>query len=300
MWLWQRNAFRRNRFWLRLVGVSCAAHVVVLFCVLFVYRGYLGSHTIDSAKNIHADAKIVVLPLYKTVPAQVHADIHKRQTLKAAIAIPVQPQKAAAPPPSVYPGHQARQPSEGKPAPKKIVAPVKKERAPTTLRSQLPAKKQRVKKKPEQKQHQKKNKKELQPVAPKPEIKKIEPVIPEPKVPDVSPTLQQPATSSAAVPLETALDANAVYVGTTEADALLMQQEIKAEVERCWRPPTGLAPELMCHITVRVGWDGVIAHMDIIKKSGVLMYDISAREAVAAMTFPKITWGKDLTIIFNQ
>ena len=92
----------------------------------------------------------------------------------------------------------------------------------------------------------------------------------------------------------------ALYVGQVEWDAMQVQAEIKHEIERHWRPPAGMARDLVCQIKIVVAWEGAVGSLVLQKRSGVLAYDVHARAAVAAMKFPKATWGKELIISFKQ
>ncbi|MCK5632913.1 TonB C-terminal domain-containing protein, partial [bacterium] len=91
-----------------------------------------------------------------------------------------------------------------------------------------------------------------------------------------------------------------VYVGQEEMAALTMQKELQQEVGKCWRPPVGLPKDLVCILKVLVDWSGKVNQAAVQKGSGVLMYDISARTAVAKMQLQKKAYGKEFTITFKQ
>ncbi len=66
-----------------------------------------------------------------------------------------------------------------------------------------------------------------------------------------------------------------------------------------WAPPPGIQQGAACKITFVVDWQGIITDMTIDESSGVITYDVSARSALEAITMPRWTWGKKLTITFN-
>ena len=54
------------------------------------------------------------------------------------------------------------------------------------------------------------------------------------------------------------------------------------------------------HITTVEYDNGKIEDIKIIKSSGVMMFDISVRQAIFAMKMPQWTYGKPFTINFKQ
>src|SRR5690606_6588097 len=89
-----------------------------------------------------------------------------------------------------------------------------------------------------------------------------------------------------------------VYVGQAEMDAFRLQQEIQHELETHWRPPVGL-PEVTCQIKALVNAQGAAQTVTMVKASGVLVYDVSARSAVQSIHFPAAVNGKELIITLS-
>ena len=142
------------------------------------------------------------------------------------------------------------------------------------------------------------------PEIPKQEVKKIEPkkasADADVKKPDVKPT-----------PVAQALDTNQTIVPVIpenaqishnyrEVEALRKQAQLQKEIVQKWNPPIGVSPNCMCEISFFVTQKGKIEDIKIIKSSGVMMFDISVRQAIFAMKMPQWTYGKPFTINFKQ
>jgi len=91
-----------------------------------------------------------------------------------------------------------------------------------------------------------------------------------------------------------------IYLGRNDLEALRLQDAIQVEVEKCWRPPAGFSKDLCCVIKVLVGWNGKVKRVTVVKSSGVLPYDVSARMAVCKLQMPSAAKGKEVNITFNQ
>src|SRR5579863_6920565 len=85
-----------------------------------------------------------------------------------------------------------------------------------------------------------------------------------------------------------------------EVEALRCGAQLQKELVQKWKPPIGVSPECICEISFFVTTSGVIEELKMIKSSGVMMYDISARQALFAMKMPPWTHGKPLVISFKQ
>lgn len=85
-----------------------------------------------------------------------------------------------------------------------------------------------------------------------------------------------------------------------EVEALRCSAQLQKELVRQWKPPIGVSPDCMCEISFSVNAAGTIENLKITKSSGIIMYDISARQALSAMKMPQWTYGKPLVISFKQ
>ena len=136
-----------------------------------------------------------------------------------------------------------------------------------------------------------------------PEIaKKIEPVVPKPEAPNIE---KQEATQA---PIAQHLPAKSIapvaqsaphYIGTRQLQTMKIQQAIVEQVQMHWAPPEGLEPELEVILSIHIGMNGDVTDIDTQQSSGVFAYDVHARSAVYEMAFPKVCWGKTITIAFK-
>jgi 2-keto-4-pentenoate hydratase/2-oxohepta-3-ene-1,7-dioic acid hydratase in catechol pathway len=85
-----------------------------------------------------------------------------------------------------------------------------------------------------------------------------------------------------------------------EVEALRKQAQLQKELVQTWKPPIGVSPDCACEISFFVNSTGKIEHIKMVKGSGVMMFDISARQALFAMKMPQWTYGKPFTINFRQ
>lgn len=88
-----------------------------------------------------------------------------------------------------------------------------------------------------------------------------------------------------------------IYLGRDDMVAYEHARLLQQEVESHWSLPPGLPADLQCVVSMKVAKDGTIV-AEIVKSSGVLMYDVSARCAVAVASLSKHLWGKDYTVVF--
>lgn len=156
--------------------------------------------------------------------------------------------------------------------------------APTTLVAPKKEVKSSVQKTPEKK------------VAPTP--KKVEAAPPKKDQKEHQTKKQEaPAQKSSSA---VAATSQSVHVGQREYDALLVQQEIQQEVQRCWQAPIGISPHTQCKISVCVCPKGKVVRMNIEESSGILLYDAQAQQSIYVMQFPRATWGKEVIVYFKQ
>ena len=85
-----------------------------------------------------------------------------------------------------------------------------------------------------------------------------------------------------------------------EVEALRRGAQLQKELVQKWRPPVGVSSDCCCDISFSVSKKGIVQQLKMIKSSGVLMFDISARQALFAMKMPQWTYGKPLIISFKQ
>lgn len=140
------------------------------------------------------------------------------------------------------------------------------------------------------------------PVPAKQEVAKIEPPTPVIKPgPIKKETVKAPESSPIAPPLAAIIPNNAIVSDNyREVEALRRHAQLQNEIVKCWKPPFGISPECACDISFFVSDAGKLHDIKVTKGSGVVMYDISARQALYAMNMPKWTYGKQIIINFKQ
>lgn len=277
MWRWQQSG--RNRLWTHIIAGCTLLHGIMLGMLFLVYRGSVNNYLIYTSSALTTQ-QVILLPLHKVVgnkqtvsaphaatPAassiDTQSDVVERQT-------PVQESKATT-----------------------LVASTKKKSQKKERKKTRSKKKSREKK--TKKQVKEKNKKTKE--ASKPEKKAAEPK-PEEKKEDVKPVVEQPMVESQVAMTLPADAQSAIYVGQLEYEALQLQEAVQHELQNHWKPPIG-HNGLICVVRVVLDWQGVLVDSVVEQSSGVLMFDMSAEQAINAMVFPKTAWGKQMTITFN-
>jgi hypothetical protein len=90
-----------------------------------------------------------------------------------------------------------------------------------------------------------------------------------------------------------------LYLTKQEFDALQIQQKLKECLFDLWTPPAGIPSGVLCEVLITVGWDGAILETQFLKKTEILMYDLSVQETLEQVAFPHEVWGKQITIAFK-
>lgn len=265
-----RNRRRRRHFWTKLLLVSFVAHSAFLFSVLFLYKGDYFSYDVTvSTKLLRSGAPVIFMPFHKIVNKQPVVS-----TVKSVLET----------------GQKTKMSTTTSRKKRTTVAAV------SQLKKKLVAKKEQAQKKWKKAKVALKKKKEAQKTVPKKQmlavtkkaksiVKKIVAQKPERLV----------AQAAQPKPNQTPL-----YVGQVEMEALRMQEQLQREMSQHWKPPVGLSKDLKCVLKVLIDWSGNVNETEVHKSSGVLMYDISARTAVAQMQMPQWARGKEFNITFKQ
>ncbi|KKP35589.1 MAG: hypothetical protein UR26_C0003G0062 [candidate division TM6 bacterium GW2011_GWF2_32_72] len=284
MWRWQQGLLlklpSRFIFIFRLLCFSIIVHGIFLFSVFFLINGGLFQPTFVITKNLSAgQARIVVLPFYRSVPGALNA---KRSGLSKQNIKPIKK--------SVVKTAFAKLKSapKEKPIEKKIV---KKE--PEKIKQKKEEIKKVVKKEEPKKVEEKKviepEKKELEK-----KVEKEEPKIEEPVIEQKEELLVAQETPA----VEEGLDV--LFVGTDDLQALKLQELIQAEINEAWSPPAGLSKDLECQVKIFVDLNGKSSQIAVVKSSSVLVYDMSAKRAAMSSSFPEALRGKEIVLTFKQ
>lgn len=89
-------------------------------------------------------------------------------------------------------------------------------------------------------------------------------------------------------------------MGESDPKLITYQKHIQTEVERLWRPPVGIPKGTECSLNFYVNTKGKVENFEIIKKSNILIYDLSILRIAKRFEFDKCLWGKKFTIEFRQ
>jgi len=175
------------------------------------------------------------------------------------------------------------------PAPKKVAVP--KKASTPAIKKSAPAKKPVAKPKAAAKPTPKPEPKKVTPV--KPVEKKVEPK-PQPK------PIAQEKEKIVQNKDEEEIAKVAEELGFHERALVREYIALHKEIVSYWSPPPGIAPQALCQVTMHIDWQGNIRTFNVDKSSGVPIYDLSAKAAINQIEMPRWTWGKTLTITFNQ
>lgn len=311
MWHWLRKKWaKKHEFIAKLFAVFFVAHCFILFMLFFVdsrenaQRIYVGQTLIDS------DAKIVYCPLNKTMMQSTGGRAGSRGSTQSAGAA-AQSREAA---------QDKKVAGSGKkPATALTNKPVKSGKAGKAGKNK---KSDKADKKNKSKKDKQKKSEPLKPIKEtKAPINTEKPKLPEPVVPEV-------ATEKAVV--ETEVDVKAAQVSTAESTDLpatgavsgvagseawngsgnehiiymgrddmrnyQIVSQVQEAIEEHWTLPPGISEDIHCTVRMTIQSDGAVS-AQIEEPSGMLMYDIAARDAVQASQMPQHIWGKSFLIV---
>jgi hypothetical protein len=312
MWPWQlKNIHKRHLLWLKFFSVCLFAHLTFLSWVFFIDHD--GSHTISVSLNKHMDysAPILFVPLKSSSFAKASADTAKQTTtVQSTVVTPtkkaVTPSK---PTPTAQPVKKTSTPTTtltvAKPALVKKVTPAPTAPAKTTPQPSItktienkpvtaPSFAKASAGRPVAKEVAKKTKPEQQKITPEksvpPMAKAIDPA-----------NLQQTTEQPAGISPQRIITENAhISDDYREVEAMRRTALLQKELLNNWKPPLGIPASATCEISFTVDKNGTIKTTTMVKSSGIVMYDLSARHALFAMKMPKWTHGKTVTINFKQ
>jgi hypothetical protein len=78
------------------------------------------------------------------------------------------------------------------------------------------------------------------------------------------------------------------------------QRFVQEEIDRVWRPPLGVKKGTVCTIAFMVNEKGIVQTCTMIKRSSVLIYDLSIMRIARELRFHASLWGKQFKIDFCQ
>jgi len=310
MWLLQRkNIHKKHLLWLKIIGLCLSFHLIVLLWVFCIYRENKYMYTFSISKKMDYSIPIIFLPAYaKATAGAAPAEQKPTATITPKVITP----KPAA-------SSFAKAPAD---KPKTVAKPIKNELAKAT-NIETPPKKVESYSAKATKDTTKKIIEPVKTVAPAETIKSVTPE--KPAVIEKVETVQkiEPASahvSEEALPVLCSLGVRGakseaiadkqkketpsinaqVSNNFREVEALRRGAQLQKELVQKWQPPIGVSPDCTCDISFFVNKEGIIQNLKMAKSSGVMMFDISARQALFAMKMPQWTYGKPLIISFKQ
>lgn len=93
---------------------------------------------------------------------------------------------------------------------------------------------------------------------------------------------------------------NVEFVGYEQLDSIALQHKIQDNIAKLFKPPVGIAKDVICELSVQVDQQGKAQAAKVVKSSGILAYDTAARGAIYKAEFPKEIYRKTITIALGQ
>lgn len=275
MWLLQhKNIHKRNLLWLKIFALCLIAHSIVLFWIFCVYHDKAYIHAITINKNFDYSVPIIFKPY--TAPPTVAAKIVSTPVVATKLNAPAAQRSVVAKKSANKPTTQIKTSSFVKTSTDKAALVKTEEKPKAEEKAIVPA----------------------EPIQPTVATKKVEPE--KPIAVTNTPKIEDTASKAPNVEHNTVPAKAQISHDFREVEALRRGAQLQKELVQKWQPPIGISPDCFCEISFFVDKKGAIHQLKMVKSSGVIMFDISARQALFAMKMPQWTYGKPLTISFKQ
>ncbi|MBS1988527.1 TonB C-terminal domain-containing protein [Candidatus Dependentiae bacterium] len=95
-------------------------------------------------------------------------------------------------------------------------------------------------------------------------------------------------------------DQDNVVVAFTDREMLLYQRLVQQEIERTWQPPLGVPKGTECTVRFEVADNGSIKGVTLVRRSDILIFDLSTLRSARTCTFAQCLWGKIFQVDFRQ
>lgn len=92
----------------------------------------------------------------------------------------------------------------------------------------------------------------------------------------------------------------AIKLGYRDVETMRRYAVLQKELAKYWHPPVGMTKDYSCQIKMLINWSGQIQELEMVRSSGILMYDIAARSALHEIHMPDWVRGKSIIITFAQ
>ena len=307
-WLRNQKGRELQQFWIKLLSVSLVAHALILITVFFLYKDDSCQYNMTvSSKNLRG-APIIFMPFHKVVNAhringQISTGAGSTRTAKvglvSSVAVAgVEKKKkaailAAAQEKKKLRAQKLKQHKEKK---EKLMLAAKKKKEAEKEQEALKLAEQKKREMQQEKEEalklaaeEKKREAEKKELLAKKELEVPQPQPQQPEQLGAIPVAGSQQQGGEPAPF---------YVGQVEMEELDRQEELQQVVSQYWKPPVGLRDGLECSLTFMVDADGNATQVVVQKTSGVLVYDMAARMAIAQMQLPSWARGKELSITF--
>ena len=316
MLLWQpQNSLRVRSVFI----VSLVLHLLICFSLLFVCKDYHQRLLIDLSSRIPSNAIIKLLPLSASRPSsqvlgvkggrrnskhnkQQSGNKNKTQQLKKKSPTSLAKQTVVSKSVKAAKNSSlAKALSDKKTVSKKALLREKKKSSIAKAKADRKAAEE-LKKHNEKLAQEKKDSSSVKTLENKKEVQSIKETVKEEQKIEAlqQSTVDQPAvegtSGSGALGPE---GQEILYLTKQEFDALQIQQKLQECLFDLWTPPAGIPSGIFCEALVTIGWDGAILETQFLKKTDILMYDLSVQETLEQVIFPHEVWGKQITIAFK-
>ncbi len=282
MWLLQRkNLHKKHLLWLKIIGFCASLHAILLLWIFCIYRENKYMYAFSVNKKMDYSIPILFLPCSakatQGTPKKAEEDKHSTlNTVKPAITTATPPKKEPAKATTITTQPAKTNTKKSTESINKVIPiePVKTTAAEKPIvqkNTEVPVAKKSTPEKPAAKNV-------TEPAVAKTAEKKIEP--------------KENTTKN---------DTQALVSNNyREVEALRRGAQLQKELVQKWHPPIGVSSDCTCDISFFVTQKGTVENLKMVKSSGVMMFDISARQALFSMKMPQWTHGNPLIITFKQ
>jgi len=123
--------------------------------------------------------------------------------------------------------------------------------------------------------------------------KKKEIVPPAPVAKEIEPVVEQ-------VAVEATEEQEVLYVNKETYASLQLAHDLQQAVAEHWLPPAGAHAQAACEVKVVLSATGSVKEVQVIKKSGIPVYDMAARQALMQTEYPRAVWNRIIIVHFNE
>jgi outer membrane biosynthesis protein TonB len=89
-----------------------------------------------------------------------------------------------------------------------------------------------------------------------------------------------------------------VVLGREDLKEMQLVEQVYELLHSSWKVPKGLSSNLSCDIQFFVDGKGTVGQLKVVRSSGIILFDIAARNAVSSSTFKTNMYGQQFCITF--